>query len=91
MKLKVLIIEPTEIVAAGLMAVLREQSRFRLLEPLHNLDDADVQMSMSTPDVVVINPTMDGWPPTTPSAASWRWPTSLCRKACWNSLAGWWM
>ncbi len=60
MKLKVLIIEPTEIVAAGLMAVLREQSRFRLLEPLHNLDDADVQMSMSTPDVVVINPTMDG-------------------------------
>ena len=60
MKLKVLIIEPTEIVAAGLMAVLREQSRFRLLEPLHSLDDADVQMSMSTPDVVVINPTMDG-------------------------------
>ncbi len=60
MKLKVLIIEPTEIVTAGLVAVLREQSRFRLLEPLHSLDDADVQMSMSTPDVVIINPTMDG-------------------------------
>ncbi len=60
MKLKVLIIEPTEIVTAGLIAVLREQSRFRLLEPLHSLDDADVQMSMSTPDAVIINPTMDG-------------------------------
>lgn len=60
MKTKILIVEPAEVVAAGIAVVLQEPTRFNVLDPIDNIDDADIQIGISKPDVVIVNPTMQG-------------------------------
>lgn len=60
MKTKILIVEPSELLTDGLRFVFGEQSRFRLLEPVHNLDDIESRMNMFNPDVVIVNPAIPG-------------------------------
>ncbi len=60
MKTKILIVEPSELLTDGLRCVFGEQSRFRLLEPVHNLDDIESRMNMFNPEVVIVNPAIPG-------------------------------
>ena len=60
MKTKILIIEPSEVIAEGLKVVFSEQTRYRILEPLTSLDDVDSRLSMFDPDIVILNPTLPG-------------------------------
>ena len=60
MKTKIFIVEPSELLTDGLRCVFGEQSRFRLLEPVHNLDDIESRMNMFNPDVVIVNPAIPG-------------------------------
>lgn len=60
MKTKILIVEPSELLTDGLRCVFGEQSRFRLLEPAHNLDDIESRMNMFNPEVVIVNPSIPG-------------------------------
>lgn len=58
MKTRVLIIEPSEVIAEGLAAVLAEQTRFKVLPSLRSLEGLDERLVTGKPDVVVINPTI---------------------------------
>ncbi len=60
MKTKILIVEPSELLTDGLRCLFGEQSRFRLLEPVHNLDDIESRMNMFNPEVVIVNPAIPG-------------------------------
>ena len=59
MKHKVLIIEPSELIADGLKTLLAAQPSLRLLEPLAGDDDLDARLAMLRPDVLIINPTLN--------------------------------
>jgi len=58
MKLRLLIVEPSEVIVEGLKVVLEGQQRFKVLEPeadAHHLAD---RLVTARPDVVLINPTL---------------------------------
>ena len=58
MKTRVLIIEPSEVVVAGMSAVLQEASRFKVLEAVRDVRLAEQRVIASKPDVVLLNPTL---------------------------------
>ena len=58
MKQKLLIIEPSEVVVAGLKAILEGHIRFKLLEPEMSIDNLDACIIAAQPDIVLINPTL---------------------------------
>lgn len=66
MKTRVLIAEPSEIIVAGLVQLLSEVSRFKILDPVTNTSMLDERIIASKPDVVIVNATL------VPSAASVR-------------------
>lgn len=58
MKTRVLIVEPSEIIAAGLTAMLSDVSRFKVLEPVLNIEQLQERIIASKPDVIIINATL---------------------------------
>lgn len=58
MKTRVLIIEPSEVIVAGLTALLHDISRFKILEAVRDVRDAEQRVIASRPDVVLLNPTL---------------------------------
>ena len=62
MKKRLLIVEPSEVIVAGLKAMLDGQIRFKVLEPEMSADHLDERMIAARPDVVLINPTLIGSP-----------------------------
>ena len=62
MKTRVLIIEPSEVIVEGLSSLLAEQTRFKILPPLYNLEGLDERLVTSKPDVIVLNPTLSAQP-----------------------------
>ncbi|MBO7609335.1 MAG: response regulator transcription factor [Muribaculaceae bacterium] len=66
MKTRVLIAEPSEIIVAGLVQLLSEVSRFKILDPVTDASMLDERIIASKPDVVIVNATL------VPSAASVR-------------------
>ena len=66
MKTRVLIAEPSEIIVAGLVQLLSEVSRFKILDPVTDTSMLDERIIASKPDVVIVNATL------VPSAASVR-------------------
>ena len=55
---KVLIVEPSEVIIAGLQSLLHDNDRLRLLQPEHNTSRLSERLMTSRPDVVLINPTL---------------------------------
>lgn len=62
MKKRLLIVEPSEVIVAGLKALLDGQIRLKVLEPEMSADHLDERMIAARPDVVLINPTLIGSP-----------------------------
>lgn len=62
MKIRVLIIEPAEIIAEGLTAILREQTRFKVLDPIPSLDALEERTVTGRPDILIVNPTLTDSP-----------------------------
>ena len=58
MKTRVLIIEPSELVVAGMCAMLQGASRFKVLEPVYDIRDAAQRVLAAKPDLLVVNPTL---------------------------------
>lgn len=58
MKKKVLIVEPSEVVVAGLTAALQHPD-LKVLEPEMNAQDLDRRLDIARPDVLIINPTLN--------------------------------
>lgn len=58
MKTRVLIVEPSEVIVAGLTALLAGVTRFKLLEPVNDVAQLRERLIASKPDVVVINATL---------------------------------
>ena len=57
MKKRVLIVEPSEVIVEGLKAILEDQIRFKVLEPVSDVDMLAERIIASRPDIVLINPT----------------------------------
>ncbi len=60
MKQRVLIVEPSELIVAGLKAILDGQVRFKVLEPEATADNLSERLVASRPDILLINPTLTG-------------------------------
>ena len=58
MKTRVLIAEPSEVIVAGLTAILSDVTRFKVLEPVTDLTLLDERIVASRPDVIIANPTL---------------------------------
>lgn len=58
MKTRVLIIEPSEVIVAGLTALLHDISRFKILDAVRDVRDAEQRVITSRPDLVLLNPTL---------------------------------
>ena len=58
MKLRLLIVEPSEIIIAGLKAILDGQIRFKVLEPEMNAVNLEERLLAARPDLLLINPTL---------------------------------
>ena len=58
MKTRVLIVEPSEVIVAGLVALLTDVSRFKLLEPVTDVAILKERIIALKPDVVIVNATM---------------------------------
>jgi len=58
MKLRLLIVEPSEVIAKGMQAVLQNQSQFKVLEPETTVTNISGRIVMAHADVVLINPTV---------------------------------
>ena len=58
MKTRVLIAEPSEVIVAGLVAILSDVTRFKVLEPVTDLTSLEERIVASRPDVIIANPTM---------------------------------
>ena len=58
MKTRVLIIEPSEVIVAGLTALLHDISRFKILDAVRDVRDAEQRVITSHPDLVLLNPTL---------------------------------
>ncbi len=55
---KVLIVEPSSVVAEGLMKILGESTQFELLSPLHDVENVNARLAAGKPDILVFNPTL---------------------------------
>ena len=60
MKQRVLIVEPSELIVAGIKAILDGQVRFKVLEPEATADNLSERLVASRPDILLINPTLTG-------------------------------
>lgn len=58
MKQKLLIVEPSEVIVAGLKAILEGQIRFKLLEPEVGTDQLEERIIAMRPDILLVNPTL---------------------------------
>ena len=58
MKRKVLIVEPSEVIADGLKAAL-QHPELRMLEPETGTDNLNSRIDMLRPDILIINPTLE--------------------------------
>lgn len=58
MKQRLLIVEPSEVIIAGLKAILDGQIRFKVLEPELSAANLEERLLASRPDIVFINPTL---------------------------------
>ena len=58
MKKRLLIVEPSEVIIEGLKAILEDQIRFKVLEPVADVDRLAERIMSSRPDIVLINPTV---------------------------------
>jgi len=58
MKLRLLIVEPSEVIVEGLKAIFDGQMRFKLLEPESSALHLSDRLVTARPDVVLINPTL---------------------------------
>ena len=58
MKQRLLIVEPSEVIIEGLKAILKDQIRFKLLEPVTDVDRLEERIIASRPSIVLINPTV---------------------------------
>ena len=57
-KKKVLIIEPSAIIAEGLMRILGENTRLEVLSPLYDIECLKGRIVTGRPDILIINPTL---------------------------------
>ena len=58
MKLRLLIVEPSELIIEGIKSFLEGQIRFKVLEPEMNTDHLAERLVAARPDIVLINPTL---------------------------------
>lgn len=58
MKTRVLIVEPSEVIVAGLKALLGDVSRFKILEPEADVSKMPERIIALKPDVVIVNATL---------------------------------
>ena len=58
MKQRVLIIEPSEVIVEGLKTILQDQIRFKVLEPVTDVDRMEERIIASRPNILLINPTV---------------------------------
>ena len=58
MKQRLLIVEPSEVIIEGLKAVLADQIRFKVLEPVADMDVLEQRLMAARPDILLINPTV---------------------------------
>ena len=58
MKQRLLIVEPSEVIIEGLKAILEDQIRFKVLDPIMNVDKLSERLTSARPDIVLINPTL---------------------------------
>lgn len=58
MKTRVLIVEPSEMIVAGLTTLLTDVSRFKLLEPVTDVAILKERIIALKPDVVIVNATL---------------------------------
>ena len=57
-KNKVLIVEPSVIIAEGLMKILRESMHFEMLSPLYDIEALNGRLAAGKPDILILNPTL---------------------------------
>lgn len=58
MKKRLLIVEPSEVIVEGLKAILNDQIRFKVLDPVADVDKLEERIIASRPDILLINPTV---------------------------------
>ena len=58
MKQRLLIVEPSELIVAGLKTILEGQIRFKVLEPETSAVNLDERLLATRPDIALINPTL---------------------------------
>lgn len=58
MKQRLLIVEPSEVIVAGLMTILDGQIRFKVLEPETDVERLEERLTAVRPDILLINPTL---------------------------------
>lgn len=64
MKQRVLIVEPSEVIAEGLKSILEGQIRFKVLEPMADTSLLTEHILSSRPEILLINPTVVADPAT---------------------------
>lgn len=57
-KIRVLIVEPSEIITSGLSLIIRESEHFEALAPLNETEQIKYRLVSAKPDVLIINPTL---------------------------------
>ena len=57
-KKKALIVEPSAIIAEGLMKILGEYARLEMLSPLYDIEFLKGRIAAGRPDMLIINPTL---------------------------------
>ena len=57
-KKKVLIVDPSVIIAEGLIKILGEHTQLEMLSPLHDIECLKGRMVTGKPDILIINPTL---------------------------------
>lgn len=70
MKTRVLIIEPSEVITEGLISILGDQTRFKMLQPLLSMDGLEERLITSKPDIIIMNPTLVADPSQLPGEPS---------------------
>jgi len=57
-KLKVLIVEPSSIIVEGLLKILNGTELFHILPSLPDVQHLQERLSVSHPDILILNPTL---------------------------------
>ena len=55
-KKKVLIVDPSVIIAEGLKKILGEFAQLEVLSPLHDIESLKARLVMARPDIMIVNP-----------------------------------